>query len=295
MTNEKKVLKKEQKTLETLLKDNLDNSENLSSASVIEELSQAMKINANGVFEKSGFDRDKARAYCWQSVGYQGEKKSKFGFLEKNRNLVFENNVNRAIAIFWARLQVGETEFQSEYLEFRNGVGDKSSYLAKVDHIIKMNNKEPDAKIKLEQRKRLPLTDIIPFCDYAVSGKAKPTRTKSENQDPIYDNVVENAVSEFQIALLKDQGFFITDEKGQVIQFKYETFIDKFNDNVLKSLKLAKQFISFLEECNQIANELHTEDGKAIPNSKDEIEKARLHIVELNKYSAMKTTDRKVA
>ena len=82
MTNEKKVLKKEQKTLETLLKDNLDNSENLSSASVIEELSQAMKINANGVFEKSGFDRDKARAYCWQSVGYQGEKKSKFGFLD---------------------------------------------------------------------------------------------------------------------------------------------------------------------------------------------------------------------
>ena len=111
--------------------------------------------------------------------------------------------------------------------------------------------------------------------------------TKSNsNQKPIkplFNEVVFNAVDSFYLSICKGTQLIKKDKKDNSYGFNYETFIDKFDGEVIKELNNLKNFIELLIDVNDTANNELDSDG----NVKVDKEISDVHVVEFKPYTKL--------
>ena len=252
--------------LKTLLIQNLKDIDNASSPLTIWNLVQAMNNETNDVFKLQ--DWDKVREYCWNLASYKGQSKDKLGFIVAERNTLFEYNVSRAISIYKEqKIKGAESKIQFKEKAFIVPLKDY-----KPNH--KDLKKNPDKMVKI------PLSEIVEFSDFSISGVPK---TKGTTSKPLFNEVVFNAVDAFIVSLSKNHNLIKKVKETNEYAFNYTEFVDKFDEEVVKDLNNLKTFVDLLLDVNETAiAELDTEGNVEV--DKDVI---KAHIVEFkpfNKY-----------
>jgi len=252
--------------LKTLLINNLNDINNASSPLTINNLVLAMHNEKNDVFELQ--DWDKVREYCWNLASYKGQQKDKLGFITAERNVLFEANVLRAISVYKEqKIKGSNSKIQFKEKSFIVPLADY-----KPDH--KDLKKSPNKMVKL------PLSELVNFADESITGVKK---TKGTVAKPLFNEVVFSAVDSFYISLLKGNQLINKDKKTDVYGFNYETFIDKFDGEVIKELNNLKNFIELLIDVNDTANNELDSDG----NVKVDKEISDVHVVEFKPYTKL--------
>ena len=252
--------------LKTLLINNLKDIDNASSPATINNLVLAMQNETNDVFKLQ--DWDKVRDYCWNLASYKGLDKDKLGFIIAERNNLFEANVLRAISV---------------YKEQKIKGGDSKIQFKEKSFIVKLADYKPDHKdLEKSPNKivKLPLSELINFSDESISGVKK---TKGTVIKPLFNEVVFNAVEGFKTSICKGTQLIKYNKKENTYGFNYETFIDKFDSDVVKDLNSMKDFIELILDVNETAISEATEDGKV----KVDKEISDVHIVEFKPFSKM--------
>jgi len=254
--------------LKTLLINNLKDIDNASSPSTINNLVLAMQNEKNDVFKKEIFDADKVRDYCWNLASYAGQVKDKLGFIIAERNSLFEANVLRAISVYKEKIiKGGESKIQFKEKSFIVPLADY-----KPDH--KDLKKSPNKMVKL------PLSELVNFADQSITGVKK---TKGTVVKPLFNEVVFNAVDNFYLSICKGTQLIKKDKATNSYGFNYETFIDKFDDEVVKELNSLKDFIYLMLEVNETAIAELDSDG----NVKVDKEISDVHVVEFKPYTKL--------
>ena len=252
--------------LKTLLINNLKDIDNASSPSTINNLVLAMQNETNDVFKLQ--DWDKVRDYCWNLASYKGKDTDKLGFIIAERNNLFEANVLRAISV---------------YKEQKIKGGDSKIKFKEKSFIVPLADYKPDHKdLKKAPNKmvKLPLSELINFSDESISGVKK---TKGTVAKPLFNEVVFNAVEEFKTSICKGTQLIKYNKEQNIYGFNYETFIDKFDNDVVKDLNSMKDFIELILDVNETAIAEATEDGKV----KVDKEISDVHVVEFKPFSKM--------
>ena len=254
--------------LKTLLINNLNDINNASSPLTINNLVVAMQNEKNDVFKKEIFDANKVKDYCWNLASYAGQVKDKLGFITSDRNKLFEDNVLRAISVYKEKIIKGsESKIQFKEKSF----------------IVKLADYKPDHKdLKKAPNKmvKLPLSELVNFSDESISGVKK---TKGTVAKPLFNEVVFNAVEEFKESICKGTQLIKYNKEENSYGFNYESFINKFDNDVVKDLNSIKDFIELLLDVNETAIAEATEDG----NVKVDKEIADVHVVEFKPFSKM--------
>jgi len=254
--------------LKTLLINNLKEINNASSPLTINNLVLAMNNETNDVFKKEIFDAEKVKDYCWNLASYAGQVKDKLGFITSDRNKLFEDNVLRAISVYKEKIiKGGESKIQFKEKSFIVPLADY-----KQDH--------KDLKKSRNKMVKLPLSELVNFADESITGVKK---TKGTVAKPIFSEVVFNAVEDFKHAICKGTQLNTYDKATNTYGFNYETFIDKFDDHVVKDLNSMKDFIELLLDVNETAIAEATEDG----NVKVDKEISDVHVVEFKPFAKM--------
>ena len=254
--------------LKTLLINNLKDINNASSPLTINNLVLAMQNETNDVFKKEIFDAEKVRDYCWNLASYAGQVKDKLGFITSDRNKLFEDNVLRAISVYKEKIiKGGESKIQFKEKSFIVPLADY-----KPDH--KDLKKSPNKMVKL------PLSELVNFADESISGVKK---TKGTVIKPLFNEVVFNAVDEFKESICKGTQLIKYNKKENTYGFNYDSFIDKFDDEVVKELNSMKDFIYLMLEVNETAHSELDVEG----NVKVDKEISDAHIVEFKPFSKM--------
>jgi len=233
--------------LKTLLIENLKSLNEATSPKTIWNLFQAMKNETNDVFKAKIFDSEKVRDYCWNLASYAGQQKDKLtGLITAERNKLFEDNVLRAIAIYKEK-QVNGSDSKIEFKE-------KAFVVSLKDY--KPNHK--DLKKNPNKKVKLPLSEIVEFTDYAITGERK---TKGTTAKPIFSVALYDAIVAFKTAILKGNGLMNYDKAENKYSFNYESFVDKFDDDVITDLENLKGFINLLLQVNATAINNLEENG----------------------------------
>ena len=252
--------------LKTLLINNLKDIDNASSPATINNLVLAMQNETNDVFKLQ--DWDKVREYCWNLASYIGLDKDTLGFIIAERNSLFEANVLRAISV---------------YKEQKIKGGDSKIQFKEKSFIVKLADYKPDHKdLEKSPNKivKLPLSELINFSDESISGVKK---TKGTVIKPLFNEVVFNAVEGFKTSICKGTQLIKYHKDVNTYGFNYDSFIDKFDDEVVKDLNSMKDFIELILDVNETAISEATEDGKV----KVDKEISDVHIVEFKPFSKM--------
>jgi len=254
--------------LKTLLINNLKDINNASSPLTINNLVLAMQNETNDVFKKEIFDAEKVRDYCWNLASYAGQQKDKLGFITSDRNKLFEDNVLRAISVYREKIiKGGESKIQFKEKSFIVPLADY-----KPDH--KDLKKSPNKMVKL------PLSELVNFADESISGVKK---TKGTVIKPLFNEVVFNAVEQFKASICKGTQLIKYHKDANTYGFNYDSFIDKFDDEVVKELNSMKDFIYLMLEVNETAHSELDVEG----NVKVDKEISDAHIVEFKPFSKM--------
>jgi len=233
--------------LKTLLIENLKSLNEATSPKTIWNLFQAMKNETNDVFKAKIFDSEKVREYCWNLASYAGQQKDKLtGLITAERNKLFEENVLRAIAIYKEN-QINGSDSKIEFKE-------KSFVVSLKDY--RPNHK--DLKKNPNKKVKLPLSEIVEFTDYAITGERK---TKGTTEKPIFSVALYDAIVVFKTAILKGNGLMNYDKAENKYSFNYESFVDKFDDDVITDLENLKGFIDLLLQVNATAINNLEENG----------------------------------
>ena len=252
--------------LKTLLINNLKDIDNASSPKTIWNLVEAMNNETNDVFKLQ--DWDKVRDYCWNLASYKGQDKDKLGFIIAERNNLFEANVLRAISVYKEQKIKGK---------------DSKIQFKEKSFIVKLADYKPDHK-DLEKSPgkivKLPLSELISFSDASISGVKK---TKGTVIKPLFSEVVFNAVESFKTSICKGTQLIKYHKDVNTYGFNYETFIDKFDSDVVKDLNSMKDFIELILDVNETAIAEATEDGKV----KVDKEISDVHVVEFKPFAKM--------
>ena len=222
MTKIKEVINEK---LKEVLIENLHSLNNASSQNTINEMYEAMKSDTlHNQLDK--FDKDKFREYCWNLAGYTGEEKTPLGYELKRRNRTFEQNVQKAITLYYAYLNKGD-QFK---IEFKN-----NKFMIPQTYIdgSKEANKNPDKKVVL------PSSKIDEASQFVVSGTRKAITKKTPPATPEFIDTLTEAINNFAEALLS---------KNLVVNnttLNYQELYTKFkNPNVVKKLE---QHINFCQ------------------------------------------------
>ena len=222
MTKIKEVINEK---LKEVLIENLHSLNNASSQNTINEMYEAMKSDTlHNQLDK--FDKDKFREYCWNLAGYTGEEKTPLGYELKRRNRTFEQNVQKAITLYYAYLNKGD-QFK---IEFKN-----NKFMIPQTYIdgSKEANKNPDKKVVL------PSSKIDEASQFVVSGTRKAITKKTPPATPEFIDTLTEAINNFAEALLS---------KNLVVNnttLNYVELYTKFkNPNVVKKLE---QHINFCQ------------------------------------------------
>ena len=254
--------------LKTLLINNLKDINNASSPLTINNLVLAMQNEKNDVFKKEIFDANKVKDYCWNLASYAGQVKDKLGFITSERNKLFEDNVLRAISVYKEKIIKGsESKIQFKEKSFIVPLADY-----KPDH--KDLKKSPNKMVKL------PLSELVNFADESITGVKK---TKGTVAKPLFNEVVFSAVDSFYLSICKGTQLIKKDKATNSYGFNYETFIDKFDGEVIKELNNLKNFIELLIDVNDTANNELDSDG----NVKVDKEISDVHVVEFKPYTKL--------
>ena len=237
------------KNLKQLLIQNLNDINNASSPQTIWNIVQAMQSETNDVFKLQ--DWDKVREYCWNLASYSGQQKDKLGYIVAERNMLFEYNVSRAISIYKEQKVKGD--------ESKITFKEKSFIVPLKDY--KPNHKDleknPDKMVKI------PLSEIVEFSDYSISGVRA---TKGTTSKPIFSEALYEAIIDFKLSILKGHNLITHTKETNIYSFNYEAFVDKFDDDVIKDLKELQDFINQLLEVNETAtNELDADGNVEVP------------------------------
>jgi len=252
--------------LKTLLINNLNDINNASSPLTINNLVVAMQNEKNDVFKKEIFDANKVKEYCWNLASYSGQVKDKLGFITSDRNKLFEDNVLRAISVYKEKIIKGvESKIQFKEKSFIVPLADY-----KPDH--KDLKKSPNKMVKL------PLSELVNFSDQSITGVKK---TKGTVVKPLFNEVVFNAVEEFKTSICKGTQLIKYNKEENSYGFNYESFIDKFDNEVVKDLNSVKDFIELILDVNETAIAEATEDGKV----KVDKEISDVHVVEFKPFA----------
>ena len=252
--------------LKTLLINNLKDIDNASSPLTINNLVVAMNNETNDVFKLQ--DWDKVRDYCWNLASYKGQDKDKLGFIIAERNSLFEANVLRAISVYKEQKIKGK---------------DSKIQFKEKSFIVKLADYKPDHKdLKKSPNKivKLPLSELINFSDESISGVKK---TKGTVIKPLFNEVVFNAVEQFKTSICKGTQLIKYHKDVNTYGFNYDSFIDKFDDEVVKELNSMKDFIYLMLEVNETAHSELDVEG----NVKVDKEISDAHIVEFKPFSKM--------
>ena len=161
--------------------------------------------------------------------------------------------------------------------------GESKIQFKEKSFIVKLADYKPDHK-DLEKAPnkivKLPLSELINFTDESISGVKK---TKGTVIKPLFNEVVFNAVEGFKTSICKGTQLIKYNKKENTYGFNYETFIDKFDSDVVEDLNSMKDFIYLMLEVNETAIAEATEDG----NVKVDKEISDAHIVEFKPFSKM--------
>ena len=224
MTKIKEVINEK---LKEVLIENLHSLNNASSQNTINEMYEAMKSDTlHNQLDK--FDKDKFREYCWNLAGYTGEEKTPLGYELKRRNRTFEQNVQKAITLYYAYLNKGD-QFK---IEFKN-----NKFMIPQTYIdgSKEANKNPDKKVVL------PSSKIDEASQFVVSGTRKAITKKTPPATPEFIDTLTEAINNFAEALLS---------KNLVVNnttLNYQELYTKFkNPNVVKKLEQHINFCNLL-------------------------------------------------
>ena len=224
MTKIKEVINEK---LKEVLIENLHSLNNASSQNTINEMYEAMKSDTlHNQLDK--FDKDKFREYCWNLAGYTGEEKTPLGYELKRRNRTFEQNVQKAITLYYAYLNKGD-QFK---IEFKN-----NKFMIPQTYIdgSKEANKNPDKKVVL------PSSKIDEASQFVVSGTRKAITKKTPPATPEFIDTVTEAINNFAEALLS---------KNLVVNnttLNYQELYTKFkNPDVVKKLEKHINFCQLL-------------------------------------------------
>ena len=104
----------------------------------------------------------------------------------------------------------------------------------------------------------MPLSEIVEFTDYAITGERK---TKGTTAKPIFSVALYDAIVAFKTAILKGNGLMNYDKAENKYSFNYESFVDKFDDDVITDLENLKGFINLLLQVNATAINNLEENG----------------------------------